>query len=487
MQKADIIQRVLEDPHVRIATARQSFEWFFNIYLNAFMTYETAPFQKRMFEIAEDKEELLSVIISFRGSAKTTIMALAYPIWAILGVQQRKFILIICDTQDLARQRLANIRTQLEENTLLKDELGPFKEDPPGEWSAGSLVLKKYNARIMVASREQSVRGVIHDQYRPDVVILDDVENLDAVRSKESRDRTYRWFVEEIQILGDKGTKFILIGNKLHEDSLSMRLREQITKGERLGHYYEFPVHVNGTILWLGKYPNQAALKREKQRIGDPRAWAREFELKIMPDDNQIVYRDWITYYDVLPNMNDTNAGIIVTGVDLAISQSTRAHYTAMVPAYVVYGKDVLQIYILSPLVNKRLNGPDQITEIVRLDATLPRQPKRTFYVENVAYQQSLIGHLTKRGVNAEGVRPKGSKDERLRYVSFMVKNGNVLFPRTGAEDLIDQLVNFGVETYDDLADAFSILLQKVDEEKPQPTVRIVRPPGGFWGSRWSV
>jgi hypothetical protein len=40
------------------------------------------------------------------------------------------------------------------------------------------------------------------------------------------------------------------------------------------------------------------------------------------------------------------------------------------------------------------------------------------------------------------------------------------VFPRQGAEDLINQLVNFGIERHDDLADAFSLLVLKALEER---------------------
>jgi len=45
------------------------------------------------------------------------------------------------------------------------------------------------------------------------------------------------------------------------------------------------------------------------------------------------------------------------------------------------------------------------------------------------------------------------------------VQFGNVLFPRHGAEQLIEQLVGFGLKKRGDLADSFSILLSKVQEK----------------------
>lgn len=462
-----IIKQVLEDPRLRIETARRSFEWFFGIYLNGFITYETAPFQKKMFAIAEDENELYSVIVSFRGSAKTTIMALAYPIWAILGKQHKKFVVIISDTQELARQRLANIRTQFEQNVLLKRELGPFKDDS-GQWGAGSIVLLKYGARITVASREQSIRGITHNQHRPDLIILDDVENLDEVKTKDGRDKLYRWFHNDIIPLGNERTKMIVIGNLLHEDSLVMREKELIGQGKMNGRYYHFPIRFGTRPLWPGKYPNEQTIEREQKKLGDIRAWLREFELKIVPEDDQIIQRDWITYYDALPDITQYSKGMFLTGIDLAISQNDKAHFTAMVSAYVEYTDEAMNIYILAPLINKRLNSPEQIDEIESVDAGLPRGPGRVCYIEDVGYQHALVDQLIKKGINAEGVRPKGSKEERLRYVSHLVRNGNVRFPRTGAESLIDQIVNFGVERYDDLADAFSLLLERVMENKPK-------------------
>ena len=57
-------------------------------------------------------------------------------------------------------------------------------------------------------------------------------------------------------------------------------------------------------------------------------------------------------------------------------------------------------------------------------------------------------------------------KRGRLALTSHAVQSGQVLFPRQGAEDLINQLTNFGIEKYDDLADAFSLLVLKALEEK---------------------
>jgi hypothetical protein len=118
---------------------------------------------------------------------------------------------------------LANIKRELETNELLKADIGPF-EEISDEWGSNSIVIPKYGARITVASTEQSIRGLRHGEYRPDLVICDDVEDLNSVKTKEGRDKTFNWLVGEVLPIGDQDTKMVLVGNLLHEDSLLMRL-----------------------------------------------------------------------------------------------------------------------------------------------------------------------------------------------------------------------------------------------------------------------
>lgn len=43
----------------------------------------------------------------------------------------------------------------------------------------------------------------------------------------------------------------------------------------------------------------------------------------------------------------------------------------------------------------------------------------------------------------------------RLEVIAPYVKNGMVLFPRTGCEELLQQIFSLGAEKHDDLCDAF--------------------------------
>ncbi|MFH1142744.1 MAG: terminase family protein, partial [Candidatus Uhrbacteria bacterium] len=180
MTDQQIAEKLLKDKRFRKEVTTSSHYWFFHTYFNEYVKYPTAKFQREMFEISEAETTGLAVITAFRGSGKSTIITLSFPIWAILGKQQRKFVVILSQTQAQAKMHLQNLRTELEANELLRHDLGPFEERNE-EWSSGSLVIPKHNARITAMSMEQSIRGIRHGSHRPDLIICDDVEDLASV------------------------------------------------------------------------------------------------------------------------------------------------------------------------------------------------------------------------------------------------------------------------------------------------------------------
>jgi len=329
-------------------------------------------------------------------------------------------------------------------------------------------VFSGLKARITIASSEQSVRGLRHNQYRPDLVIGDDVEDIDSTKTKEGRNKTYQWWTSEIIPIGQRNTRFVLVGNLLHEDSLLMRIKEGIENKKIDGIFKEYPLVKNGNILWPGKYPSMIEINAEERKSNNLYAWQREYMLKIVPTEDQAIHRPWIQFYNTIPAEVINSRGHkphteIRIGIDLAISERDTADYTAAVPAMLVGEDKNVKIYILPKIINRRLTFPQTIELCKILTKTYSKEgqllPK--LIIEDVAYQKSLPQQLEVEGMQNVRASNPGNQDKRTRIVltGNMIKNGKILFPQEGAEDLINQLVNFGVEKHDDLADAFSILI----------------------------
>lgn len=469
---------MLKDRKVRTSITKNSFWLFFHFYFAHYVKYKTAQFQREIFELAENESKGNFFVVAFRGSAKSTILTAAYPIWAILGKQQKKFVLILCQTIGQAKQHMTNLKSELESNELLKADLGPFKEIAD-QWGSITLVFTNSGARITVASSEQSIRGLRHKQHRPDLIIGDDLEDINSTKTREGRDKTYQWWTSEVIPAGDINTRLVIVGNLLHEDSLLMRIKEDIKKGRIKGLFKEYPLVKNGKILWPGKYPTPESVDEEKMKAGNEYAFQREYLLNIVPAEAQAIQREWIQYYDELPvpqKIDDyyTAHAEVRVGMDLAISKSAYSDYTAMVPGWCLENKndEGYTIYILPKIVNQKLDFPETVEmckTIYKTYSDSKQGTHPTLVIEDVAYQKSLPQQLEHEGLeNIKTVRP-GNMDKRARIIltANLIKTGKILFPRHGAEELINQLVHFGVEKHDDLADAFSNLVHSVHEDPP--------------------
>jgi hypothetical protein len=80
--------------------------------------------------------------------------------------------------------------------------------------------------RILARSRGQKIRGLKHRQHRPALIVADDVEDLDWVRTQENRDKSDRWFRGNVlPSLDEQHGRCVIIGNWLHTDGLMARLK----------------------------------------------------------------------------------------------------------------------------------------------------------------------------------------------------------------------------------------------------------------------
>lgn len=459
---------MLKDRQLRKRTVYLSHYWFFHFYFHHYVKFQTASFQREMFALTESPDHQTIVITAFRGSAKSTIMNLSYVLWAILGAPQKKFVILVGLTQEQAKQHLRNIKQELENNPLLKGDLGPFKEEVD-EWRNSCLVISNYGAKIMAVSIDQSVRGFRHGPYRPDLFVCDDIEDRMSVKTKEGRDKTYEWVKSELLPAGDTGTQIVFIGNLLHEDCLLKRLQREIEGKMLRGTYHEYPlVDSAERCLWPGKYPTREAIDAERQRIGNDNAFYREYLLRILPDLERVIPREWICYYPEIPPDWDQYLVFTATGIDVAISKDESADFTAMVSARVYRVKGEIYIFILPSPVNAHLTPLETLDHAKDIHSVLGGSRGVRFYVEEVGYQGALIEFMKQKGLRASGSKVRNQdKRARLALASPLLQSGKVMFPRHGCEDLINQLVNFGVERHDDLADAFAILLMKIMEDAP--------------------
>jgi phage terminase large subunit-like protein len=352
--------------------------------------------------------------------------------------------------------------------------MGPFSEGSD-EWRSSTIVIKKYGARITIASIDGSIRGLLHGSKRPDTIFCDDLESLSSVQTLEARDKLYGFFTGDLLPAGDKNTRTIVLGTRLNEDSLIMRLQEDIERGRRAGIFRSYPlVDSVGNILWKAKFPDMAAVEAERLRIGNEDSWSREFLLRPLSKSSRVIWPEWIAYYDEYPD-KDYIRGIFV-GVDLAIGQNENNDFTSMVTILRCGLVDDMKIYIISPVFNERVTYPEAIDQMRELAVKLRENKvyEPQFVIETNHFQEIYAATMITAGFTAISMKSTIPKRTRRSLVSKLFQERRVLFPREGAERLILQLTDLD-RKHDDAADALVIallhILEHLETDRSQETM----------------
>jgi hypothetical protein len=212
-------------------------------------------------------------------------------------------------------------------------------------------------------------------------------------------------------------------------------------------------------------YPTSGSIESQRKFVGE-RVWEQEYLLHILDINSQIFRTEDFHYYDKLPLcdreiMFELNA----VSIDPAFSEKESADYTAMVTGKVYIRNGKREIYILPFPVNEKMDPMKIISRAKILAASLGDKYETLFYVENTAAQVILSKSLSKEGLRADEFKTGNmSKYERMLMASSWIKEGRVLFPRTGCEQLIKQVIYLG-KGHDDLADSISCLILKTSEK----------------------
>ncbi len=115
---------------------------------------------------------------------------------------------------------MENIKSELEENELIIQDYGHMMGDV---WTKDSIILKN-DVKIEALGSGMKIRGRRHRQYRPSLIICDDVENDQDVMSPDARLRMEQWYFKAVSKAGNQRSNLIVIGTILHYESLLSHL-----------------------------------------------------------------------------------------------------------------------------------------------------------------------------------------------------------------------------------------------------------------------
>jgi hypothetical protein len=230
--KEQIKINTLLDPNekpLRVETQKNDFHYFRKTYFPHYFSLDgksklQEELEERYYKIIDRYKPygLRFAIAAPRGFGKSTDVSIAFPIWCIVN-NFKHFITIFSDAIELAETLVEAIKAELEENERLKQDF-PDATGIGKVWKIGELVSKN-NVKVKAYGSGKRVRGVKHGTFRPDLTIIDDLENDTNVRSRKQRDKLEEWLDEAVENLGsvDDSMDILYIGTILHRDSVLAR------------------------------------------------------------------------------------------------------------------------------------------------------------------------------------------------------------------------------------------------------------------------
>ena len=151
---------------------------------------------------------------AFRGCAKSTLSEEG----VILAGAFREChnVLIVSSNEERAKDRLSAIRHEMETNERFIAVFGDLLD---GEDTATAITIKG-DIRIQALGQGQDLRGIKHHDWRPDLVVVDDLERKSDTLTPGLRQRTRQWFIGELIPALDPSARIRFNGTPLDPESL---------------------------------------------------------------------------------------------------------------------------------------------------------------------------------------------------------------------------------------------------------------------------
>ena len=448
---------------------------YFGQILNPTAFYTESPeFHKEIVQMLMDRSILQIMFQAPRGFGKSTLLLL-FILHHLFFDGGNKVILIQSKTRPLALDRMSTIKSLLK-SYLVSDLFSVnINEDTSSTWREDKIqfrfnnIITGENQGVMIRAigTGMPARGMLVDETRITLYVLDDPDDEDNCKTKEAMDDNLSKFLGNKEGVDPRGGRTIVIGTPIREGCIVDRLNGNFGWETKV---YDSIDETNKVSIWENYRSYKWVMeekKREYEELGMRWKWYAEFRCQISGEEDR-VFKDWKYWGGSLedgflkithkhkqelptPELVPVNTFL---GIDPASSTKSTADYSVTFRL----AFDGKNIYVL-PYFRQRvtpLAHAEQIVETVRQDKPTRGQ------VETVGYQEMLRTYLRQRleeedlylpGLELK-FNPRTEKSARLEMLQPFFASGRIwlmdnmpeledefnMYPRGKHDDLLDGL-----------------------------------------------
>ena len=245
---------------------------------------DTPPFHLRLIDEWHDTQAR-AIDLCFRGSAKSTLSEEAFIIRALFEEMHNG--LVLGDSIDRAVERLEVITYELEYNERIHLLFGQQKGSV---WQARKIILAN-GVCIQAVGSGMSLRGIKHRSWRPDCVLVDDVEGDENVSTPDQRAKTRKWFTGVVLPALTPTAHIRIMATPLDAESLPLQLRKSPDwRVTEIPIKFIDPDTGQWVSSWPGRYPLDWIDKTEElyRKIGSLAEFKREYMVEAVTDSERV-------------------------------------------------------------------------------------------------------------------------------------------------------------------------------------------------------
>lgn len=425
-----------------------------------------------------------SFTAAFRGGGKTTTLCVGQPLEAIAQGSHRLIVLVKFN-KSMAEEGLQIIRDELDRNPLLVNDwpsleyVQKFAGRGRKTDKVDEILLR--GGRILAFGAGEALRGLLRrdpvtgELVRPDLVLLDDLEDPEQVRSKLRTDRLEEWVFADVAGLAGPGAPLdiLAIWNTIGPDALAVRAlkgqgrfagwdsasfpAEYIDEeGNRQPQWEGLPLEDLDHLL----EPHNPDGTANEHFLGVS-TYATEYLLDPRSREDTVFKEEWLKFGTAPPWEGLRH---ITGGVDPAASEKTTADYSACVWV----GLDNKNNIWVKSVWRGRMSSK-ALMDSVEKDARKIGVTDSKVAYEAVGGFAWGVEMLRDRGLATSPVHPQHDKISRAQFAATRMEGGHILIDESLEDsEFVHELLAFGTGGHDDFVDAFVMAVKGcVGHRKP--------------------
>jgi hypothetical protein len=428
------------------------------------------PMHEAIFDLVQNSDNPRKVIIAPRGSGKTTIDNLLIPSHKIL-FNEKKYIVPVGATAETAIEQAENLKNEL----LTNEDIASFfeVEKHSSTFSKSNWIIKVADHEVNVRPKGagQAIRGMNWRGYRPDLIVVDDLENEESVANEDRRKALKEWFFGALLGTVDKSKDnwdVIVIGTLLHEDSLLMNLVEDPNWDSVVLELCDDDLNTLQPNFMSTEKVKQ--LHKEYKDAGELDVFAREYRSDPISKEDAVFQQSYFKQYD--PKDYDLNNNKDIDNIVIVdIARTTKVHSAHSAIVGVAFDPKTESIFVRD-IVHGKLHPNEIYDEAINMCTRINAYRlgvEITGLNEFVTYP--LRNELFRRARHVElvelhargGVSEKG-KVERVRSLVSFYRQGLVYHNPSATDALEMQLLSFPKSKRWDIMDALGYVPEMLEK-----------------------